>query len=179
VIAESRILKIGLTLPAPWKLPDGVKIPAALVRIYRDRALVSGHVPLDGDGRLAGPFGKVGRELALEQARDAARLAMLAVLSSLKRALGDLDRIQAWLRVYGMVNAAEGFRDFPLVLNPASELINEVFGPVVGEHSRVAIGVGGLPWDAPVEIETEVALRRPCARRVAAAASGSARSTAR
>ena len=156
--AEERIGELGIVLPAPWELPKGVKIPAVLVRVYNGRALVSGHVPLDSSGHIIGPFGKVGGEISLEQAQQAARLATLAILSSLKKTLRDLDRIKGWLRLYGMVNSAPDFNQFPLVLNAASELIHQIFGPAVGEHARVAIGVAGLPWNAPVEIEAEVAI---------------------
>lgn len=145
-------------MPTPWQLPKGVRIPAALVRVYNDRALVSGHVALDEAGGITGPFGKVGRDVSLDQAQEAAQRATLAILSSLKNTLGDLDRIKGWLRIYGMVNSAPDFNQYPIVLNAASELIHQVFGPSIGEHARVAIGVAGLPWDAPVEIEAEVAI---------------------
>ncbi len=71
---------------------------------------------------------------------------------------GDLDRIAAWLRVYGMVAPAAGFTAFPLLMNGASSLIQEVFRPEIGDHARVAIGVGALPFNIPVEIETELEL---------------------
>jgi hypothetical protein len=66
--------------------------------------------------------------------------------------------IAAWLRVYGMISPAPGFNRFPQVLNGASELIQEVFGPEVGDHTRTAVGVAALPWNVPVEIEAEVEL---------------------
>ena len=156
--AEQRLRDLRIVLPRPWELPKGLTIPAVLIRIHDDRALVSGHVPLDDEGHVVGPFGKVGRDISLAQAQEAAQRATLAILSSLKQKLGDLDRIKGWLRLYGMVNSAPQFNQYPLVLNAASELILRVFGPSIGEHARVAIGVAGLPWDAPVEIEAEVAI---------------------
>jgi enamine deaminase RidA (YjgF/YER057c/UK114 family) len=74
----------------------------------------------------------------------------------LKRALGDLDRVGAWLRVFGMVNAAPGFDSYPAVINGCSDLIIQVYGPERGDHARSAIGVAGLPFGMPVEIEAEV-----------------------
>ncbi len=88
----------------------------------------------------------------------AARLTGLAILGSLSRALGDLDRILAWSRVFGMVNAAPGFNAMPSVINGFSDLILDVFGPDVGAHARSAVGMAELPFDIPVEIEGEVEL---------------------
>ena len=79
----------------------------------------------------------------------------LAHLASLKRALGDLDRVTAWLRVFAMVNAASGFNQTPLVTNGYSDLILEVYGPEVGMHARSSIGMM-LPLNAPVNCEAEV-----------------------
>src|SRR5690242_16506577 len=103
---EQRLEHLGLVLPEPTKVPPGVSIPFAWARIHGDRAYVSGHGPLNRDGSAAAPFGRVGAEVSAEQGYAAARLAMLSVLSSLKRSLGDLDRIAAWLLVSGMVNVA-------------------------------------------------------------------------
>ena len=80
----------------------------------------------------------------------------LSMLGSLQRALGDLDRIQAWGRVFGMVNIAPGFMRQPSVINGFSDLILEVFGPQVGAHARSAVGMAELPFCIPVEIEAEV-----------------------
>jgi enamine deaminase RidA (YjgF/YER057c/UK114 family) len=119
---------------------------------------VGGHVPLDAQGEVCGPFGKVGAEVTLDQAQLAARRAMLAVLASLNQSLGSLDRIEAWLRLGGYVNTAPAFTQYPRVLNAASQLLIEVFGEHKGSHARLAIGVAGLPWNAPVEIEAEARL---------------------
>jgi enamine deaminase RidA (YjgF/YER057c/UK114 family) len=98
----------------------------------------------------------VGAEVSVEQAYQAARLTALAVLGSLKRALGDLDRVTAWLRVFGMVNSAPGFTQQPNVINGFSDLIIEVYGPEAGDHARSAVGMAELPLGLPVEIEAEV-----------------------
>ena len=80
--------------------------------------------------RLAQPdLGKVGVDVTEEQAYDAARLTALAILSSLQRALGDLDRVTGWLRVFGMVNTAPGFTRTPAVINGFSDLILDLWGP--------------------------------------------------
>jgi enamine deaminase RidA (YjgF/YER057c/UK114 family) len=139
--------------------PPGARLPFAFVRVRGERALVAGHGPQAPDGSLAEPFGKVGAEVSVDQAYASARLTALSVLGSLQRELGSLDRVSAWLRVFGMVNAAPGFRDEPRVINGFSDLILEVFGPEVGGHARSAIGVAELPWGIPVEVEAEVLIR--------------------
>lgn len=154
--AEQRLLDLGLMLPAAMQLPPGVRLPFAAVRVHGKRAIISGHGPLKSDGTLAGPFGKVGGEVSIDDAYTSARLTTLAMLADLRTALGSLDRVSAWLRVFGMVNAAPGFTDMPRVINGASDLILEVFGTEIGGHARSAIGVAELPWNIPVEIEAEV-----------------------
>ena len=156
---EQRLTALGLALPPLMQPPPGVVLPFPWVRVFGNRAFVSGHGPLAPDGSLAKPLGKVGTDLTQDQGHAAARLTALAILSSLKQALGDLDRIEAWLRVFGMVNAGAGFNQFPAVINGFSDLILEVFGPDAGSHARSAVGMAGLPFDIPVEIEAEVAIR--------------------
>lgn len=152
---ESRIAALGLTLPPPMQAPPGVRLPFEWVRVRGRRAYVSGHVALDADGRVAGPLGKVGAEVTPEQGYAAARGVALAHLASLKRALGELDRITAWLRVFAMVNVAPGFYETPRVTNGYSDLILELFGPEVGAHARSSIGMV-IPLNAPVNCEAEV-----------------------
>ncbi len=155
---ERRLSEMGTVLPKPWVLPPDITIPVSLVRARGKRVLVSGHVPLDPEGAVAGPFGRVGAEVSAEQGQQVAQAVLLAILASLKHELGDLDRIGAWLRVYGMVCAAPGFTAFPMLMNGASSVIAEAFGPEVGNHARVAVGVAALPFNVPVEIEAEVEL---------------------
>lgn len=158
---EERLSTLGLVLPQQIQPPAGVVLPFRFVRILGNRALVSGHGPQNPDGSMARPLGKLGRELTLEQGYVAARLTGLALLGSLKRALGDLDRIAAWGRVLGMVNSAPGFNNQPSVINGFSDLIIELFGPEVGAHCRSAVGMAELPFDIPVEVEAEVELLPP------------------
>ena len=98
----------------------------------------------------------MGAEVSEEEAYEAVCLTALAALASLKRALGDLDRVTAWLRVFGMVNSAPGFDRQPNVINGYSDLILELYGPEVGDHARSAVGMAGLPLGMPVEVEAEV-----------------------
>jgi len=156
---EERIRALGLVLPEPVRTPPGARLPFAFVRVHGLRAYVAGHGPTQADGTLAGPFGTVGDGITLDQAVHAARLTGLAILSSLKRELGDLDRVDAWLRVFGMVNSAPWFDQQPAVINGFSDLILEIFGPERGQHARSAVGMSALPFGIPVEIEAEVALR--------------------
>jgi len=153
---ESKIEAQGLVLPEPIQVPAGVVLPFSWVRVRGNRAYVSGHIALNADGTIAEPLGKVGAELSPEEGYQAARLVGLAMLASLKRELGDLDRVGVWLRAFGMVNAAPGFDHYPVVINGFSELILELYGPQRGDHSRSAVGMGGLPFGTPVEVEAEV-----------------------
>jgi enamine deaminase RidA (YjgF/YER057c/UK114 family) len=156
---EARLKELGLELPGPIKTPPGLVLPFSWVRVRGDRAYVSGHGPINPDGSLADPLGKVGAEVSEEEGYEAARLTALAMLASLKRELGDLGRISAWLRVFGMVNSAPGFDQQPNVINGFSDLILSVFGPEAGDHARSAVGMAELPLGMPVEIEAEVEIR--------------------
>jgi enamine deaminase RidA (YjgF/YER057c/UK114 family) len=153
---EAKLDEKGLVLPGPTKVPPGLVLPFSWVRVRGDHAYVSGHGALNPDGSLAGPFGKVGAEVSEEQGYEAARLTALAMLTSLKRELEDLDRVSAWLRVFGMVNSAPGFSHQPNVINGFSDLILDVYGPEAGDHARSAVGMAELPLGMPVEIEAEV-----------------------
>ena len=155
---EERLRALGLSIPPPAQPPPGIVLPFQFVRIVGNRALISGHGPQSPNGWFTEPLGKLGREVTLEQGYIAARLTALSMLGSLKRALGDLDRIAAWTRVFGMVNSAPGFNRQPSVINGFSDLILELFGPGVGAHSRSAVGMAELPFNIPVEIEGEVEL---------------------
>jgi enamine deaminase RidA (YjgF/YER057c/UK114 family) len=154
---DDRLRVLGIHLPAPMAPPPGVDVRLELVRVDGDRAYVSGHAAADGPERLM--RGKVGGELTLGQGREAAHLAALAMLASLRHALGSLDRVSGWLKVLGFVNCAPGFSQTPLVVNGFSETIVEVWGDP-GRHARSAIGVAELPFDVPVEVEAIVALDR-------------------
>jgi enamine deaminase RidA (YjgF/YER057c/UK114 family) len=83
-------------------------------------------------------------------------VAALAILSSLKNALADLDRVTAWLTVSGYINADPGYNQTTAVINPVSELILDLYGPDAGAHARTAIGVAALPLNLPVVIAAEI-----------------------
>jgi enamine deaminase RidA (YjgF/YER057c/UK114 family) len=160
---EQRLAERGLVLPEPMQMPSGMVLPFPWVRLWPaqlpGRAFVSGHGPLLADGSVPRELiGKVGAEVSETDAYEGARLTALAMVSSLQRALGDLDRITGWLRVFGMVNVAPGFTRTPAVINGFSDLILDLWGPDAGAHSRAAIGVAELPLGQAVEIEAEVAI---------------------
>ena len=155
-IAE-KIAELGHTLPAPIQLPAGVVAKFPFVRVIGNRALVSGHGPLNADGSLATHlFGKVGQDLDVDQAKEASLLTSLAILSSLKDALGSLDRITAFGRTLGMVNCTADFIQQTPVIDAFSDLVNSAFPADVAAHSRAAVGMVSLPMGMSVEIETEV-----------------------
>lgn len=157
--AEERLAELGYVLPAPLRMPPGVTLPFPWVNVVGSRAIFSGHGPTDAKGNVAEPLGKVGDEVTEEEAYVAARLTGLAVLGSLKRELGSLERIARWTRIFGMVNSAPGFHRQPAVINGFTDLILDVFGPERGAHARSAVGMAELPFRIPVEIEGEVELR--------------------
>ena len=156
---EDKISALGLQLPEPIRLPPGVTFPFQFVRLSGTRAFISGHGPQNPDGSIAAPLGKVGRELTVDQGYQQACSVALAVLASLKRALGELDRVRQWNRVFGMVNSAPSFNRQPAVINGFSDLILELYGPDAGGHARSAVGMAELPFDIPVEVEAEVDLK--------------------
>ncbi len=156
---EGRLKELGLELPQPMVLPAGVTLPFSWVRLSGNRAYVSGHLPLKSDGTLAEPVGKVGSEVSVDQAYEAAKLTGLSLLGSLQRELGTLDRVESWLRVFGMVNVAPGFNQLPAVINGFSELILDVYGQSRGQHARAAVGMAELPFGVSVEVEAEVLIK--------------------
>jgi hypothetical protein len=156
---EQRLAELGLQLPPAAAAPPGFKFSFAWVRLAGSRALVSGHGALAPDGTPLGPFGKVPSEVSLEAAQQSARATALSVLGSLQRALGDLDRVTAWLMVYGMVNADSGYPQTTNVINGFSDLIVELYGQQAGEHARIAVGMAALPLNVCVTIAAEVQIQ--------------------
>lgn len=153
---EERLAELGLELPQPFAAPPGVEFKFDLVHVSEGVAYVSGHGPVDGDRTLIA--GKVGTAVTVEEGAEAARLTGLAIIASLRSALGDLDRVSGWAKALGMVNCAPGFNKTPAVINGFSQLVLDVWGPDAGRHSRSAIGVAELPFDWPVEVEAVVEL---------------------
>ncbi len=153
---DDRFHDLGLELPKPMQTGS---LPFDLTRIDGQILYLSGHVPLEADGSMAKPLGKVGADVTPEEAYAAARKVCLGLFASIHQAIGSLDRVQAWLKVFGMVNVAPGFNAIPPVINGCSDLILEVFGPEVGAHTRSAVGMAELPFGVPVEIEAQVKIR--------------------
>lgn len=143
---ESRITELGLDLP-PAPKPMGVYKPVLVIGNF---LYVSGQGPLKSDGTLI--KGKVGKELGLEEGKLAARQVGLAMLSTIRANIGDLNKIKRLVKTLGMVNSAPDFEQHPAVINGFSELMAEVFGEDNGVGVRSAVGAI-LPANIAVEIE--------------------------
>lgn len=149
---EARLRELGIKLITP-------SVPVAnYLKAVRVGKLVylSGHGPDKADGGRV--TGKVGTDLTLEQAQEAAKLVAISLLSTLKVELGNLNKIKRIVRVFGMVNAIPSFEQHPQVINGCSDLLVAVFGEM-GKHARCAIGVASLPFNIPVEVEMIVELK--------------------
>lgn len=154
---EERLAAMGLELPDLAGPPPGAKIRMVPARRAGNTIYLSGNGPLRGGEVLY--RGKLGREITVEQGYAAAQLTALNLIAVLKAEIGDLERVSAWVKLLGFINSAPGFNDQPAVLNGASDLIVEAFGPDVGAHARSAVGMAELPWDICVEIEAIVEVR--------------------
>jgi enamine deaminase RidA (YjgF/YER057c/UK114 family) len=99
--------------------------------------------------------GKIGKDLTIEQGYEAARITAINHLSVLKNELGSLNKVKRVVKVLGMVNCAEDFKDQPKVINGYSDLMVEIFGDK-GKHARSAVGMYSLPFNMAVEIEVIV-----------------------
>ncbi len=144
----------GLDLPDVFP-PAGTYRSAVL---FGDVLHTAGHIPLGADGTLI--LGRLGDDLTVAQGRVAARLAALSLLATVQQELGTLDRVDRFLRVCGVVNAAPGFGDHTAVIDAASDVFVQVFGER-GEHARLAVGVSSLPANIAVEVEATIAVRPP------------------
>ncbi len=138
---EARLAAMEIQLP-PAPKPVGVYKP---IVILGNLAYLSGHGPLQTDGSLM--VGCVGRDVDQQQGYAAARQTGLAMLATLRAALGSLDRVQRVVKILGLVNAVAGFDQQPAVINGCSELFAEVFGPEAGV-------VRAVPW-APLRCRAE------------------------
>ncbi len=149
---RARLAELGLELPAV------VPPLASYVTAVRTGDLVwtSGQLPL-AHGELGG-VGKVGAQVTPERAKELARLCAVNALAAIDALVG-LDAVVRVVKVVGFVASAPDFAGQPAVVNGASELLGEVFGPEAGAHARSAVGVAVLPLDAPVEVELVVEVR--------------------
>ena len=125
---EKRLNELGLKLPAPTTVPEGLHLPFSFVNVRGDRVIFSGHPKNAANGSIAGPFGVLGTDLTTKQGYAEAREVALTVLANIKAEIGDLSRIVGWSRVFGMVTSAPGYTEQHLVVNGLSDLVIEVFG---------------------------------------------------
>jgi enamine deaminase RidA (YjgF/YER057c/UK114 family) len=144
--AEENVKQLGLDLSNPPK-PVGTYVPGVIIgkMLY-----MSGHGPRKSDGVYM--TGKMGRDVNIDQAYQAARQVGISMLSSMKVILGDLDKVNRTVKVLGMVNAVPDFGEHPKVINGFSDLMIAVFGDG-GKHARSAVGMGSLPMGITVEVE--------------------------
>jgi enamine deaminase RidA (YjgF/YER057c/UK114 family) len=144
--AEDRIKELGVELPkAPGPIGNYIGATRTGNLVY-----LSGHGPRLTDGSMIS--GRVGADMNIDEAYDAARLVGLGLLSTLKAQIGDLNKVKQVIKTLGMVNAVPEFTDHPKVINGASDLFVDVFGDA-GRGARSAVGMGSLPNQIPVEIE--------------------------
>ena len=150
--ADEKLAELGLELPAVAK-PVAEYVPGVRVG---DMVYVSGQGPIR-DGRIV-YVGRVGAEVSVEEAYEAARIACLNCLAVVKSVAGSLDAIDRVVQVRGFVNSAPDFNDQPKVVNGVSDLLVQVLGDR-GRHARAALGTSNLPSNIPVEVEMIVAVR--------------------
>lgn len=147
---EQRLKEMGIILPAPLVLPGNNRTGAVLMG---EALYLSGHgAGLLEDASVA-RRGKLGRDLTQEQGYAVARAIAIKMIATLKHHLGDLDRVKRIVKLLGMVNAVPEYEHHNMIINGASELFYDVFGPDVAVHARTSMGVSGLVGDQPVEIE--------------------------
>ena len=149
---EKKLLDMGIQLPA-MSPPKAMYIPVVQAG---NLCFVSGQIPMLNDHLLY--TGKVGDTRTLEEAQEAARICVIGGLAALKAHLGDLDRIQRFIKVQAFVASKTGFDQQHIVINAASQLLFDIFGEA-GCHARTAVALNQLPLDATVEIEFIVALK--------------------
>ena len=150
--AERRLEELKITLP---KAPKPVANYVTSVRIG-DILYVSGHGPAPVEGMKT--LGKVGRDLTPDEGYQAARQTGLSILATLRETLGSLNHVERVVKLLGMVNATEDFRDHPRVVNGCSDLFVEIFGDS-GRGARSAVGMASLPGDIATEVEAIFLLR--------------------
>ena len=140
-----RLSELGISLPSVGR-PVGAYVPAVE---SGNLVFVSGQIPIR-EGKVV-YTGKVGRDVELAQAQEAARLCAINALATVKTQLGSLEQISRIVRVEVFVNSAIGFTEQSQVANGASDLLRQIFGEA-GEHTRIAVGVAELPLNAAVEL---------------------------
>ena len=150
--ADQRLADLGLTLPPPAK-PLGNYVP---FRLAGNLLFLSGVGPRRADETMI--TGKVGADLTVEQAYEAAKLCGLNLLVNMIAAVGTLERVDTVLKVLGMVNAVPTFTNHPKVIDGCTDLFVQVLGEG-GRPARSAVGMGSLPLNIAVEVEAIVLVR--------------------
>ena len=144
---DQNFAQLGLALP-PAPKPLGVYKPFLIVGNF---VYVSGHGTVKEDGSLI--IGRIDTDFTMEEGKQAAQQVGLAILATLKKNLGSLDKIKRVVKVLGMVNCVPEFERHPFIINGCSELFAKVWGEDNGVGVRSAVGMGSLPDNIPVEIE--------------------------
>jgi len=144
---EERFYQLGLTLP-PAPTPMGVYKPCLIVDNF---LYVSGHGTVKEDGTLI--IGRIGKDMTQDEGKLAAQQVGLAILATIRKHIGSLDKIKKVIKVLGMVNCVPEFEKHPFIINGCSELFSKIWGEENGIGVRSAVGMGSLPDNIPVEIE--------------------------
>ena len=151
---QAKLDAMGYQLPPARKFPSPNRCGCVRVGTL---LFISGHGP-HHPGMKIREHGRLGKDMTVEEGYAAARVAALAMLASVKAEVGDLDKVKRVIRLFGMVNSSEDFHDHPKVIDGASDLLFELFGPTYGCHARSAVGMAGLPRGQAVEINGEFEL---------------------
>ena len=145
---SEKLKKLKIEIP---NAPDPVGAYVAFKKV-NNLLYISGQLPIDSNGTII--KGKIGKDLMLEDGQKASRLCAINILAQVKKALnGDLDKVLSCVKITGFVNSSDDFKDQPKVINPASELLSNVFGEK-GRHTRAAVSTNSLPLGAAVEIDS-------------------------
>ena len=148
---EQKLAAMGLALPPPRDFPSPNRRGAVRVGTI---LFLSGHGP-HHPGMKVRENGKLGFDMTEEEGYEAAKVAALAMLASIKREIEDLDRVRQVVRLFGMVNCTPDFMTMPRVIDGASDLFYALYGPQAGCHARSAVGMVNLPRGQAVEINGE------------------------
>ena len=145
---SEKLKKLKIEIP---NAPDPVGAYVAFKKV-NNLLYISGQLPIDSNGTII--KGKIGKDLILEDGQKASRLCAINILAQVKKALnGDLDKVLSCVKITGFVNSSDDFKDQPKVINPASELLSNVFGEK-GKHTWAALSTNSLPLGAAVEIDS-------------------------
>ncbi len=149
---ESRLAALGIALP------DVRPAAGTFVHAVQSGSMLylGGHIPWRGDGTIV--QGKLGAELDVDAGHEAAKLAAICALATVRHELGTLDRVARVIKLYGVVNAVPEFMQHTRVMDGASDLLVAVFGDA-GQHARLAVGMSSLPYNIALEIELTLEVR--------------------